>query len=95
MKQFFLHIYYCSYFYSILFQFRVVRNDLSRYNEGLSDAEKEDKLDNGWKVVHGDVFRFPKWANLFCAVLGKISFATANTIILWNLFLMKVLDINF
>ena len=24
----------------------------------------------GWKYIHGDVFRFPPYLNLFCAVVG-------------------------
>ena len=26
--------------------------------------------DSGWKLVHGDVFRFPNNRELFCAILG-------------------------
>ena len=57
MKQFFL-------------QTRVLRNDFARYND--DDEEELDSDDNGWKIVHTDVFRFPRHRTLFCAILGKI-----------------------
>ena len=36
--------------------------------------EEEDVMeddDNGWKIIHTDVFRFPPYKSLFCAILGK------------------------
>jgi hypothetical protein len=44
---------------------RVLKSDYSRYNE-----EEADEEDYGWKLVHGDVFRFPPAKNLFCAMVG-------------------------
>lgn len=38
-----------------------------RYSRG---DEEEDKEEFGWKHLHGDVFRYPPYAPLFCAVLG-------------------------
>lgn len=29
-----------------------------------------DQGDNGWKIIHTDVFRFPLYKSLLCAVLG-------------------------
>lgn len=29
-----------------------------------------DQEDYGWKLIHGDVFRFPPHKNVFCAFLG-------------------------
>lgn len=29
-----------------------------------------DEEESGWKYVHGDVFRFPPYKNLFCAFVG-------------------------
>lgn len=29
-----------------------------------------DQGDNGWKIIHTDVFRFPPYKSLLCAVLG-------------------------
>jgi hypothetical protein len=61
--------------------FRVLRNDFVRYSrtdiegEGqsthrytLMGAEEEE---SGWKLVRGDVFRFPDEKMLFCSVLGS------------------------
>jgi len=56
-------------------QARVVNNDFNRYNVSGSDKDEEDDddvEDYGWKLLHGDVFRFPPYQSLFCAVLGEI-----------------------
>lgn len=47
---------------------RVVRNDFTRYNLTMDDMEEEEG--KGWKMIHGDVFRFPPYTSLFCAILG-------------------------
>jgi len=53
----------------------VVNNDFSRYNVAGStdkdDEDDDDVEDYGWKLLHGDVFRFPPFRSLFCAVLGQ------------------------
>lgn len=54
-----------------ILQSRVLKNDFAKYNDDM-DAE-EDQEDNGWKIIHTDVFRFPKQKSLFCAVLGKLT----------------------
>jgi len=45
---------------------RVLKSDYTRYN----NDEEQDEEDYGWKLIHGDVFRFPPNANLFCACIG-------------------------
>lgn len=47
---------------------RVLRNDLSRYMNVDEDAIEEEE--SGWKLIHGDVFRFPSNPSLFCAFYG-------------------------
>ncbi|XP_059807458.1 transmembrane 9 superfamily member 1 [Hypanus sabinus] len=55
---------------------RVLRNDLARYNleeeggGGLSARDDFEQADNGWKIIHTDVFRFPPHKSLLCSVLG-------------------------
>ncbi|XP_024608971.1 transmembrane 9 superfamily member 1 isoform X3 [Neophocaena asiaeorientalis asiaeorientalis] len=54
---------------------RVLRKDLARYNldeEPTSGGSGDDfdQGDNGWKIIHTDVFRFPPYRGLLCAVLG-------------------------
>lgn len=36
------------------------------------EAEALDSDENGWKIIHTDVFRFPPHKNLFCAILGNV-----------------------
>lgn len=50
---------------------RVLRNDFTRYmreDEGEDLGMSEDET--GWKLLHGDVFRFPPYVSLFTAMLG-------------------------
>ncbi|KAF7235928.1 Transmembrane 9 superfamily member 1 [Varanus komodoensis] len=54
---------------------RVLKNDLARYNldeeaSSSSSGDDFDQGDNGWKIIHTDVFRFPVCRSLLCAVLG-------------------------
>ena len=60
------HLFYCIHLW---LQSRVLKNDFARYNDDL-DIDEQDGEDNGWKIIHTDVFRFPKQKSLFCAVLG-------------------------
>jgi len=46
---------------------RVLKADYSRYARA---EEEEDEEDYGWKLIHGDVFRFPGHKNLFSSFLG-------------------------
>jgi len=47
---------------------RVLRSDYARYAK--TDEVEDDQADYGWKLVHGDVFRFPPYRNVFSAFLG-------------------------
>lgn len=44
---------------------RSLHKDIARYNQETADEAAEEF---GWKLVHGDVFRPPKW-NMLLAVL--------------------------
>ncbi|XP_023930008.1 transmembrane 9 superfamily member 1-like [Lingula anatina] len=52
---------------------RVLKNDFARYNTDDEDGEELDNDDNGWKIIHTDVFRFPPCKSLFCAILGELT----------------------
>lgn len=42
-----------------------------RYNvEEEGGCDDLDQGDNGWKIIHTDVFRFPPYKSLLCSVLG-------------------------
>lgn len=47
---------------------RIVKSDYNRY--ARADDESDDQEDYGWKLIHGDVFRFPPHKNLFSAFVG-------------------------
>eukprot|EP01117_Protostelium_nocturnum_P020659 TRINITY_DN9402_c0_g1_i1.p1 TRINITY_DN9402_c0_g1~~TRINITY_DN9402_c0_g1_i1.p1 ORF type:complete len:595 (-),score=198.20 TRINITY_DN9402_c0_g1_i1:66-1850(-) len=49
---------------------RILKNDYSRYALIEDDEEGGEQEDYGWKLVHGDVFRFPPNKTLFCALVG-------------------------
>lgn len=47
---------------------RTLRRDIARYN--ADDGPDEAIEETGWKLVHGDVFRPPRYPRLFAAVVG-------------------------
>ncbi len=51
---------------------RTVRRDLTKYEELDKEAQAQmtEEL-SGWKLVVGDVFRAPRFAKLFCVVIGN------------------------
>ena len=50
---------------------RTLRRDLMRYNRIPTDEEKaEEQEESGWKLVHGDVFRYTE-PNLFSVLIGS------------------------
>ncbi|ESO96693.1 hypothetical protein LOTGIDRAFT_174735 [Lottia gigantea] len=54
----------------VIIMTRVLKSDFARYNLDDDDNDDLDQDDNGWKIIHTDVFRFPPQKNLFCAILG-------------------------
>ncbi|GER26242.1 endomembrane protein 70 protein family [Striga asiatica] len=48
---------------------RVLKNDFVKYAHDEETAD--DQEETGWKYIHGDVFRFPKYKSLFAAALGS------------------------
>jgi len=66
---------------------RILHKDLTRYNElDQSEEAREVREETGWKLVFGDVFRPPKYAQMlavyigsgvqiFCMVMVTIAFA--------------------
>lgn len=54
----------------IIILMRVLKSDLARYNLDEESSDDFDQGDNGWKIIHTDVFRFPPYKSLLCSVLG-------------------------
>ncbi|XP_064416458.1 transmembrane 9 superfamily member 1 [Latimeria chalumnae] len=54
----------------VIILMRVLKNDFARYNIEEDGGEEFDQGDNGWKIIHTDVFRFPPHKSLLCSVLG-------------------------
>ncbi|XP_061522687.1 transmembrane 9 superfamily member 1 isoform X3 [Phycodurus eques] len=73
----------------IIILMRVLKNDFARYNvEEEAGCDDLDQGDNGWKIIHTDVFRFPPYKSLLCAVLGVgaqfLTLATAPLFLTWS-----------
>ncbi|XP_072042400.1 transmembrane 9 superfamily member 1-like [Amphiura filiformis] len=67
----------------VIILMRVLKNDFARYNLDEDEVEDLDQDENGWKIIHTDVFRFPPYKTLLCAILGVGSqFLTLATSIL-------------
>ncbi|XP_028649532.1 transmembrane 9 superfamily member 1 [Erpetoichthys calabaricus] len=54
----------------VIILMRVLKNDFARYNIEEEAADDLDQADNGWKIIHTDVFRFPLCKSLLCSVIG-------------------------
>ncbi|KAL9244937.1 hypothetical protein vseg_018651 [Gypsophila vaccaria] len=48
---------------------RVLKNDFVKYAHDEETAEEQEET--GWKYIHGDVFRFPKYKSVLAAALGS------------------------
>lgn len=48
---------------------RILKRDYDTYNR--DDEDGMDKEESGWKMLHGDVFRFPTNVNLLSSILGN------------------------
>ncbi|KAK7845662.1 transmembrane 9 superfamily member 2 [Quercus suber] len=48
---------------------RVLKNDFVKYTH--DEEAVDDQEETGWKYIHGDVFRYPKYKSLFAAALGS------------------------
>eukprot|EP01116_Phalansterium_solitarium_P004252 TRINITY_DN151_c0_g1_i1.p1 TRINITY_DN151_c0_g1~~TRINITY_DN151_c0_g1_i1.p1 ORF type:complete len:593 (+),score=230.48 TRINITY_DN151_c0_g1_i1:180-1958(+) len=47
---------------------RILKSDYSRY--ARAEDEEDDQEDYGWKLIHGEVFRFPPFKSAFTAFIG-------------------------
>ncbi|EGG15974.1 TM9 protein B [Cavenderia fasciculata] len=68
MNSFFLVILLTG-FLSIIIM-KILKNDYSRYSKTDDEEEGDYQEDYGWKLIHGEVFRFPPHKNLFSAFYG-------------------------
>jgi hypothetical protein len=41
------------------------------YRYAQDEEAADDQEETGWKYIHGDVFRFPKFKSIFAAALGS------------------------
>lgn len=65
-------------FVAIIFM-RVLKKDFTRYME-LDEEDFDDTEDSGWKLLHGDVFRFPAYPMLLSSAIGTGAQLFAMTI---------------
>lgn len=47
---------------------RILKSDYSRY--ARAEDEDDDQEDYGWKLIHGEVFRFPPYKSMFTSFIG-------------------------
>ncbi|KAF2572534.1 hypothetical protein F2Q70_00002400 [Brassica cretica] len=67
---------------------RVLKNDFMKYAQDEEAAD--DQEETGWKYIHGDVFRFPKYKSVFAASLGSGTQLFTLTIFIFMLSLVGV-----
>jgi len=71
----------------MIIMLRVLKNDFSRYMDLDDEALEEEE--SGWKLIHGDVFRFPVHRETFCAAIG-----TGNQLLVMTLFHLSLALMN-
>lgn len=49
---------------------RTLRRDIAKYNS-IDDSGEDALEESGWKLLHGDVFRPPRYPRLFASVIGS------------------------
>ncbi|CAF1089492.1 unnamed protein product [Adineta steineri] len=54
----------------ILILSRILKNDLTRGGGADDDDDGSVEEENGWKIIHTDVFRFPQHRELFSSIIG-------------------------
>ncbi|KAI5677942.1 hypothetical protein M9H77_08892 [Catharanthus roseus] len=67
---------------------RILKNDFIKYTH--DEESVDDQEETGWKYIHGDVFRFPKYKSLFAAALGCGTQLFALTVFIFMLGLVGV-----
>nr|XP_016505253.1 PREDICTED: transmembrane 9 superfamily member 2-like isoform X2 [Nicotiana tabacum] len=67
---------------------RVLKNDFVKYAHDEEAAD--DQEETGWKYIHGDVFRYPKYKSLLAAALGSGTQLFTLTIFIFILALVGV-----
>ncbi|XP_050258700.1 transmembrane 9 superfamily member 3-like [Quercus robur] len=67
---------------------RVLKNDFVKYAHDEETAE--DQEETGWKYIHGDVFRYPKYKSIFAAALGSGTQLFTLTVFIFVLALVGV-----
>eukprot|EP00049_Salpingoeca_infusionum_P018821 m.358922 g.358922 ORF g.358922 m.358922 type:complete len:591 (-) comp18344_c0_seq1:231-2003(-) len=50
---------------------KALNRDFARYSQVEDDLELQADEDQGWKMVSSDVFRFPRYRGILCAVVGN------------------------
>lgn len=56
----------------LYFFFRLLTEVIQLLERYAQDEEAvDDQEETGWKYIHGDVFRFPKYKSIFAAALGS------------------------
>jgi hypothetical protein len=66
---------------------RIVKNDFTRYmrEQETEEGDVTSEEETGWKLVYGDVFRFPGHSNVLCAAVGAGAHLFAMTLVLLTL----------
>ncbi|XP_057500832.1 transmembrane 9 superfamily member 3-like isoform X1 [Actinidia eriantha] len=67
---------------------QVLKNDFVKYAHDEETAD--DQEETGWKYIHGDVFRFPKYKSFLAAALGSGTQLFTLTIFIFVLALVGV-----
>eukprot|EP00939_MAST-03C_sp_MAST-3C-sp1_P001847 g1847.t1 len=67
---------------------RVLKNDFTKYMGSADDLNLAAEDESGWKLIHGDVFRYPKYkmALASCVGIGTQLLVTGELVVAFALF---------
>eukprot|EP00127_Corallochytrium_limacisporum_P000167 Clim_evm28s6 gene=Clim_evmTU28s6 len=75
---------------------RILKQDIARYNR-MGDEEDfglPGTEEYGWKLIHGDVFRFPEFKRPLCAIVGAGSQFIALAIFIMVLAILDIFNVH-
>tara|TARA_B100000161_G_scaffold232541_1_gene180638 strand:- start:75 stop:548 length:474 start_codon:yes stop_codon:yes gene_type:complete len=70
---------------------RILKNDFTRYMGSPDDVDLEDD-ETGWKLIHSDVFRYPKSKMMLSSCVGAGTQILATVVLVVGSALMDLFD---
>jgi transmembrane 9 superfamily protein 1 len=60
----------------------------------FTNYRAESNEDHGWKIIHADVFRYPPFKSIFCAVIGNGTQVLATLMLIILMALLGLFNVH-